>query len=71
VKTRIDASWNTCKIDNENRLEEQFISSQAFHRTLGGRVREITARVHLRLRKLELFDPVAQDQHRLTPETQN
>jgi hypothetical protein len=58
-----------CKTDDENRLEEQFISSQAFHQILGGHVREITAGVQLRLRKLELFDPIARDQHRLTPET--
>jgi hypothetical protein len=31
-----------CKIDDENRIEEQFISSQAFHRTPGGRIQQIT-----------------------------
>jgi hypothetical protein len=32
----------TCGIDNTNRSRRQFISSRAFHRTLGGRVRETT-----------------------------
>jgi hypothetical protein len=37
------------------------MSSQAFYRTAGGRVREITVRGQLGLGNLELFDPVAQE----------
>jgi hypothetical protein len=33
---------NTCEIDNKNRVKKQYISLQAFHRTAGGRVQEIT-----------------------------
>jgi hypothetical protein len=43
----------------KTRLEEQFISSQAFHRTTGGRVRETTAGERFRPRIFETFDPVA------------
>jgi hypothetical protein len=50
-----------CKIDDENRIEEQFISSYAFHRTPGGRVREIIAGVQFKVENLELFDPAAQE----------
>jgi hypothetical protein len=42
AKTRNSASKTTCEIDHKNRIEEQFISSQVFHQTPGGRVREIT-----------------------------
>jgi hypothetical protein len=43
VETRNDASKTTLEIDDKNRLEKQFISSQPFHRTPGGRVRKTTA----------------------------
>jgi hypothetical protein len=46
-----------CEIDNKNQIKEQFISSQAFHRTTGGRIREITTEAQLVLENLELFDP--------------
>jgi molybdenum-dependent DNA-binding transcriptional regulator ModE len=47
------------------RLEKQFISFQAFHRTPGGRVRETTVGERLGPRILETFDPVAQEIYRL------
>jgi hypothetical protein len=59
--TRNDASKTMCKIDNKNRMEEQFVSSQVFHRTTGRRVREITAREQFETRILESFDPVTQE----------
>jgi hypothetical protein len=31
AETHSSASESTCKIDDKNRIEEQFISSQAFH----------------------------------------
>jgi hypothetical protein len=43
AEARNDASRTTREIDDKNRLEKQFITSQAFHRTPGGRVRETTA----------------------------
>jgi hypothetical protein len=42
-ETRNGASEITWEFDNINRLRKQFISSRAFHRTLGGRVRETTS----------------------------
>jgi hypothetical protein len=42
-ETQNSASKTTSKINDKNQREEQFISSQAFHRTLGERVRETTA----------------------------
>jgi hypothetical protein len=45
----------------QNSTQKQFISSQAFHRTPGGRVRETTAGERFRPRILELFDPAAQE----------
>jgi hypothetical protein len=50
----------TREIDNKNRLEKQFVSSQAFHRTPGGRVRETTAGERFRPRILKTFDSVGQ-----------
>jgi hypothetical protein len=69
VKTRIEASKTTCEIDDKNQIEEQFISSHAFHRTHGGRVREITAGIQFELGNIEFFDSVAQEQYRLHPVT--
>jgi hypothetical protein len=37
------ASNTTSKIDNKDRIEEQFISSQAFQQTPGERIQETTA----------------------------
>jgi hypothetical protein len=42
AETRINARKNTCEIDDKNQLKKQFISSQAFHRTSGGRIQEFT-----------------------------
>jgi hypothetical protein len=40
------------------------MSSQAFHRTPGGRVREITVGERFELDNLELFDPAAREYDR-------
>jgi hypothetical protein len=69
AKTQIDVSRNTCKIDNKNQIEQQFISSQAFHRTSGGRVREITVGEQFEPKILESFDPATQELYRLFPVT--
>jgi hypothetical protein len=45
------------------------MSSQSFHRTLGGRVREITAEERFEPRILESFYPVTQELYRLLPAT--
>jgi hypothetical protein len=50
-----------CEIEDKNQIKTQFISSQAFHRTSGERVQEITAGMQFGLGNLELFDPVAQE----------
>jgi hypothetical protein len=55
------------EIDDKNRIEKQFISSQAFHRTPGGRVREITAGEQFKLRTLESFDSATQESYRGSP----
>jgi hypothetical protein len=60
AETRNDASKTTREIDDKNQLKKQFISSQSFHRTPGGRVRETTAGERFRPQILETFDPVAQ-----------
>jgi hypothetical protein len=44
-----------CKIDDENRIEKQFISSQVFHRTTGGRIQEITVKNNLNYESLNLL----------------
>jgi hypothetical protein len=41
--TRNGASENTCEIDDKNQIKTQFVSSQIFHRTPGGRVQKTTA----------------------------
>jgi hypothetical protein len=43
VETQNGASKTTTEIDDKNQIEEQFISSQVFQRTPGGRVQETTA----------------------------
>jgi hypothetical protein len=48
-------------------IEEQFISSQVFHRTPGGRVQETTVGVQFESLILESFDPVTQELYRLPP----
>jgi hypothetical protein len=57
------------KIDNRNQLKTQFISSQAFHRTPGGRVWEITAGERFEQRILESFEPATQKLYRDLPAT--
>jgi hypothetical protein len=64
VKTRNGASKTLCKINDRNQLRKQFISSQTFHRTLGGRVRKITAKDQFKPRNLESFNPVTQESYR-------
>jgi hypothetical protein len=49
------------EIADKNRIGEQFLSSQEFHRTAGGRVQEITVEVQFRLENLEFFDLAAQE----------
>jgi hypothetical protein len=66
-RTLNGASKTTCEIDDKIWIEEQFISSQAFHRTPGLRVREINVEVQFRLENLESFDPVTQEHDRLPP----
>jgi hypothetical protein len=44
AETQNGASETTCKIDDKNRLEKQFISSQTFHRTPNRRVQETTVK---------------------------
>jgi hypothetical protein len=56
-----------CKINDKIRIEKQFISSQAFHRTPYGRVRETAVWERLELENLKIFDLVAEEQHRLPP----
>jgi hypothetical protein len=67
METQIGASKNTCEIDDKNQIKEQYLSSQAFHRTPSGRVRQITARVRFELQNLESFDPVTQELCPLLP----
>jgi hypothetical protein len=43
------------------------MSTQAFHRTAGGRVRETTAGEQFEQRILESFDPMTQELYQLLP----
>jgi hypothetical protein len=52
---------------DKNRLEKQFISSQAFHRTLGGRVRETTVGERFEPQILESLGPVTQESNQVQP----
>jgi hypothetical protein len=45
------------------------MSSQTFHRIIGGRVPEITAGERFEPRILESFDPVTQELYQLLPAT--
>jgi hypothetical protein len=69
TETQNGDSKTTCEIDNKNQIEEQFISSQAFHQTLGGRIWEITVGERFEPRNLESFDPVTQERYQLLPAT--
>jgi hypothetical protein len=61
VEAQNGASKTTSAINNKNWIKEQYIYSQAFHRTPGGHVWEITVGVQFRLENLDLFDPAAQE----------
>jgi hypothetical protein len=58
------ASKTTCEIDDKNRIEDHFISSQTFLRTPGGRVWKITVGEQFEPWILESFDPVTQELNR-------
>jgi hypothetical protein len=64
AEIRSGTSKTTSEINDENQIEKQFMSAQAFHQTPGGRVRETTAGEQFKLRSLESFDPVTQEQYR-------
>jgi hypothetical protein len=61
TKTQNNAGKTTCEINDKNWIEEQFISSQVFHRTPGGRVRKITTGEQFEPRTRESFDPATQE----------
>jgi hypothetical protein len=61
TKTRRDANNTTQEIVNKDLTQKQFISSQAFHRTLGGRVRETTTEEQFRPQLFETLDTAAQN----------
>jgi hypothetical protein len=67
VKIQNSASKTTCEIDVKNWIEEQFISSQAFHRITGGHVQKITAVERFKPRNLESLDPMTQELYRYLP----
>jgi hypothetical protein len=69
AETQNGASKTTSEIDKKNWIEEQFISSQAFHRTPGERVWETTAGEQFKPRILESFDPVTQVKDRQSSAT--
>jgi hypothetical protein len=69
AETRHGGSKTTSKTDDKNQIKNRFISSQAFQRTTGGHVQEITAGEQLERENLKLFDPIAQEIHRLHPAT--
>jgi hypothetical protein len=52
------------KIDDRKQFEKQFISSQTFHRTTGGRVWETTTGEQFKPQILESFDPTTQEYKR-------
>jgi hypothetical protein len=64
AETLINARKNTCEIDDKNQLKKQFISSQTFHRTSGGRIQEFTVGERFKPRILESFDLVTQEYNR-------
>jgi hypothetical protein len=64
AETWIDAGKNTCERDDKTQTKNQFMSSQAFHRTPCGRVQETTVWEWLELGNLEFFDPVAREYDR-------
>jgi hypothetical protein len=69
VEAQNGASKTTNEINDKNWLKKQFIPSQAFHRTTGGHIREITSRKPFEPQILELFNPVAQESNWASPAT--
>jgi hypothetical protein len=67
AETRNGASKTTSEIDDENRIKKQFMSSQPFHQTLGGRVREITTEIQFTLQILKSFGLTTQELNRFHP----
>jgi hypothetical protein len=67
AETLNDASKTTSKIDDENRIEKQFMSSQAFHRTPGGRVRETIVEEQFKPQIIESFDPMTEELYQHLP----
>jgi hypothetical protein len=67
VETQNGASKTMSEINDKNQIEEQFISSQVFHRTSGGRFQETTAEERFEPQNLESFGPVTQELYRLLP----
>jgi hypothetical protein len=61
MKAQKGANRTTREIDDKKSTQKQFISSQAFHRTPGGRVREPTAGERFRPRNLKTLDPTTQE----------
>jgi hypothetical protein len=61
AETQNGASTITSEIDDENQIEKQFMSSQAFHRTTDRRIQKITAEERFKPRPLESFEPVTQE----------
>jgi hypothetical protein len=55
------------RLTTKNWTKTQFMSSQSFHRTPYGRVREIIVQAQLELENPKLFDPIAQELYRLLP----
>jgi hypothetical protein len=64
VETRNGASKIMNEIDDKNQIEEQFISSHAFHRTPGESVRKTTTEEQFEPQNLESFNPVTQKLYR-------
>jgi hypothetical protein len=56
-----------CEITDKNWIKEQYISSQVFHQTPDGRVREIIVRERLKPQILKSFDPMTQKLYRPPP----
>jgi hypothetical protein len=69
TKARKGANKTTREIDDKNSTQKQFISSQSFHRTPGGRVQKTTAGERFRPQILETFRPVTQEQYRVHLQT--
>jgi hypothetical protein len=69
AETQIGARKNTCEIDDRNQIKEQYISSQIFYRTPGGRVGETTTEEQFEPQNIESFYPMTQELNRDSPAT--